>query len=394
LKYIITHENLHATNVCDGAAAAELVRLIVHRDRAPKCDAYEGLLLLREAWDEYDVTMCLAAKYKLRSKVLYVIVLLLGISIVLCTVLRSEARVQTACLEGNFSEAGGCDAIWLAGQEEVFQWLVFGLTLTSGVALTITSLLNPSMRWRQLRGSAGILQSITWLYRARVGEFATSVVNRLSSQQSFASSLQRWRDELVAGSDLQTTSMERKYKANVYKHMQRADCPPRRGPDDFHSPVKPHEYVELRLLPAADFFRGRIPRAAKLRFRMQIFIILCSAISAVITQVGGQPAAYVAVVTVIAGSLTSWLEFADLGGKVERYNSTVREIKNLLSWWRTLDGVEKANVDNIQHLIHTGEAILTNELRAWSQSGVSKEKQNQDGAQSDDDEHENGKGRL
>lgn len=98
--------------------------------------------------------------------------------------------------------------------------------------------------------------------------------------------------------------------------MQRADCPPRRGPDDFHSPVKPHEYVELRLLPAADFFRGRIPRAAKLRFRMQIFIILCSAISAVIT--GGQPAAYVAVVTVIAGSLTSWLEFADLGGKVER----------------------------------------------------------------------------
>lgn len=78
LKYIITHENLHATNVCDGAAAAELVRLIVHRDRVPKCDAYEGLLLLREAWDEYDVTMCLAAKYKLRSKVLYVIVLLLG----------------------------------------------------------------------------------------------------------------------------------------------------------------------------------------------------------------------------------------------------------------------------------------------------------------------------
>lgn len=104
-------------------------------------------------------------------------------------------------------------AIWLAGQEEVFQWLVFGLTLTSGVALTITSLLNPSMRWRQLRGSAGILQSITWLYRARVGEFATSVVNRLSSQQSFASSLQRWRDELVAGSDLQTTSMERKFES-------------------------------------------------------------------------------------------------------------------------------------------------------------------------------------
>ena len=32
----------------------------------------------------------------------------------------------------------------------------------------------------------------------------------------------------------------------------------------------------------------------------------------------------------------------------------MREIKNLLSWWRTLDGVEKASIDNIQHLVHTG----------------------------------------
>jgi len=391
VKYVITHENLHSTNVCDIVAAAELVRMIIHRDRVPKRDVYEGLLLLREAWDEYDITMRLAEQYKLRSKVLYFIVLLLGIGTVLCTDLRSEARLQTACIEGDLDDSGSCDSTWLAGQEEVFKWIVFSLTLSSGLALTITSLLNPSLRWRQLRGSAGILQSTIWLYRARVGEFSTSVINRLSSQQTFGSSLQRWREDLVAGSDLQTTSMERKYKATIFKHMQRAECPHNHGPDDFHSPVKPHEYVELRLLPAAEFFRARIPRATKTRFMMQLIVILCSAICAVITQVRGQAATFVAVVTVVSASLTSWLEFADLGQKVERYNTTVREIKNLLSWWRTLDGVEKANIDNIEHLIHTGEAILTNELRAWSQSGVSKEKRNQEKSQGDDEEYESGR---
>ncbi|CAE7738549.1 unnamed protein product, partial [Symbiodinium pilosum] len=144
--------------------------------------------------------------------------------------------------------------------------------------------------------------------------------------------------------------------------------------------------VELRLLPAVDFFRGRIPRATTTRFVLQILVILCSAISAVLTQVGGQASSLVAVVSVFAGSITSWLEFVDLGQKVERYNGTVREIKNLLSWWRTLDGVEKASIDNIQHLVHTGEAILTGELRAWCQAGVSKEKRDRDQGPSDDED--------
>ena len=37
-----------------------------------------GLKLLREAWDEYDITMHLAAFYKRVSKVIYVLQLVLG----------------------------------------------------------------------------------------------------------------------------------------------------------------------------------------------------------------------------------------------------------------------------------------------------------------------------
>ena len=68
LKYLITHENLHSASMTDVDGAGELVRHIVRRDRVPKRDLYEGLLLLREAWDEYDVCMFLAGRYKLRSK--------------------------------------------------------------------------------------------------------------------------------------------------------------------------------------------------------------------------------------------------------------------------------------------------------------------------------------
>ena len=40
-------------------------------DRLPRSDTLEGLRLLRDAWDEVDIKMHLAGRYKVRAKVFY-----------------------------------------------------------------------------------------------------------------------------------------------------------------------------------------------------------------------------------------------------------------------------------------------------------------------------------
>jgi hypothetical protein len=85
---LINEETFHGCNVGDLNGAKSLVRELVKLDRLPKFEKKEGLLMLRFAWNEYDVAMNLAAHYKLMSKITYLLLLVLGVAVVTCTVLQ------------------------------------------------------------------------------------------------------------------------------------------------------------------------------------------------------------------------------------------------------------------------------------------------------------------
>jgi hypothetical protein len=59
-----------------------------------------------------------------------------------------------------------------------------------------------------------------------------------------------------------------------------------------------------------------------------------------------------------AAAITAWVEFSDLGQKVERYSAAIRSIKNLLSWWNSLSEVEKVATLNINRLVVSGGCFL------------------------------------
>ena len=135
------------------------------------------------------------------------------------------------------------------------------------------------------------------------------------------------------------------------------------GSDDHHSPIKPDQYIALRLDKMMRFYQRRLPIYTRLRFVLRTTVLLCTASSAVLSYL--DLASWVIGVTSLAGAVVSWSEFSETERKIERYTRAVRSVKKVLSWWDVLTDVEKAGADNIATLIETGESIIADERQAW-----------------------------
>jgi len=156
--------------------------------------------------------------------------------------------------------------------------------------------------------------------------------------------------------------------------------------DNYHSPTRPQEYITRRLMPKLNFYRARIPQYARGRTLMRVFLLLCVFAASSMTYLKFEQ--FAIVVTSAAAAVTSWMEFSDTAHKIERYTRAVIDIQNLLSAWKSLSEVEKSSVNEIQHLILTGEEIIADERIAWvsvpTQKARQSEKRTDEGKAGDD----------
>eukprot|EP00966_Prymnesium_polylepis_P130423 3016486-Prymnesium_polylepis.1 len=204
--------------------AGRLVGQLVRLDRLPKENPLEGLLLLRNAWREYDVAMLLADRYKLVSKSLFFLQLLLSWTIVF-------GSTVSIFLEKEHDAVEAANALVDA---------VFAVSVAVSLLISIEAVLHAKSRWRQLRSGAGSLESIIWSYRTRVGNFELDESRRETNWPEIAlcSVINEWRDELVAGANLATTDLKKAHATGVYTHFQDSGTLAA-GADDHHSPVQP-----------------------------------------------------------------------------------------------------------------------------------------------------------
>ena len=240
---------------------------------------------------------------------------------------------------------------------------LFGLATLVTLLSALDAFLNAKTRWRQLRSSSGALEAVLWLYRARVGRFQQSISEASRPETELCEAINMWRDELVSAADLQTTDLERLRAPKIYLHHQNAGASMKPGSDDHHSPIKPDQYISLRLDKMMRFYQRRLPIYTRLRFVLRTTVLLCTSSSAVLSYL--DLASWVIGVTSLAGAVVSWSEFSETARKIERYTRAVRSIKKVLSWWDVLTDVEKAGADNIATLIETGESIIADERQAW-----------------------------
>jgi len=251
--------------------AEHFIRELVKIDHLPKAESLEGLMLIRDAWDEYDITMSKANEYKIMSLSLYATLLALGVATVTCSVLKGDEA----------------------------KMLVFLLAVSSSLVLSIVGLFKPGARWRQLRSCAVILESMIWKYRARAGPFRTGHLDSKHPEAVFAEELRLWRSTFKHGQRCDILNADDFFKEQIAslvcehgKHKGKcSECLFQLN--DHHSPIQPESYIQLRLLPMMLFYQRRIPRSVQLQNSMQVVVFACSALSAIMTFFDA--AAYVAV---------------------------------------------------------------------------------------------------
>uniref|UniRef100_A0A7S0XXN4 SMODS and SLOG-associating 2TM effector domain-containing protein n=2 Tax=Hemiselmis andersenii TaxID=464988 RepID=A0A7S0XXN4_HEMAN len=476
-RVLLSSESFYGAHIDDTKGLTHLLSTLVKLDRLPAENTLEALELLQQAWIEHDIAVHLAAGYKRMARLLYSLYLFIGLVIVTVTTVTGYL-LQTP------------DNAEIAAH---LQDAVFGLSLFSSFVLTIGAYFNPTKRGRQLRASASTLQSIIWRFRARVGEFLPPPNFPKQPDYNLCAAIASWRRELVAGTDLMSTALEKKYPPHIFTHLQhdgeikeledfrkeqmqaheldvlnsrllllqksqnlrrgskkngdshgffgrRVQVAPaeddlegggkrgeggagevessfRRnsemGPeeeqrnivelekkiaalsavagnfkpryiDDFQSPVKPMQYVELRLLNHREFYQVRIPRCYMWMTFWQIVMAVLTVSGAVLAYIKSV-SQFVAVSSAVAAAITSWGAYDDLGRRIERYTNAVRSINELVSWWKSLDDVDHASAENITRLIEMGENIINSERQSWLTATSSEDKKN---AKEDDKQEE------
>ena len=405
IRTLLSSEHFSVMNLNGPMEMAEsLVREIVRLDRLPGKTSLEGLSLVQEAWCEYDVAMYLANRYKLISKLLFALQLIIGWAVVVVGTSSSKPQLFTR---------------W-----EHWKDVLFALTVSATLIMSIDALFNAKARWRQLRSAAGSLEGIIFLYRTRVEPFDSKIEGDPEAQLRDA--LVRWREDLIASGDLQLSALMKTYPAHVYRHHQhpsrseeRAVSNLSRGEgevteeeeggdvenarhgkhasagvhgemwdekDDFYSPMPPERYIEIRLEETLSFYRRRIPKYARSRNILKLTLFVLSAAASALSAYN-EPV-WALVVTTAAACFTSWSEFSDIASKTQRYTQAIVQLVNLLSFWKSLPEVDRASVNTIKHLVQRGEGIISDERVAWvstaSKHGA-KEDPNSNGSGSNED---------
>lgn len=414
---LLNNDKFLGINVIDVDGAQNLVRKLVSLDKLPLANPIEGLRLLRAAWDEYDVGMHNAAQYKILSKILFAFQLLVQILIVFCTSATTDSgsfgfsrrlglyeacnllphtlgiinaslttKIGNACpsfvqsidrigTHERYLFQASADDTNANSSNETTAHLVFVLSIIASTLISFSSYFKPLRRWRNLRSGVIALKSIIWQYRSRAGPFGISPENPGRPEQILCDELTAWRADF-AGFEDQASAIEKIYRPNVYKHYQYEGYPteptnPLRGrehtwTDDHQSPARPQAYLNLRLLPAMEFYQRRLPWYSWTRVFWTIAALLFTVTSAVLAY--SSETSYVILVSAVSSSICSWVQFRGLDRKIDRYNCAVRQIKNLTAWWDSLSDAEKASPVNISDLVLQGEANISNENATWNSS--------------------------
>lgn len=287
-RAILDSPNFHSLNLAadDTQGAKDLVNRLVRLDRMPKRNTLEGLLLLQDAWDEYDISMAMAKRYKYAFKVNFLLQLVLGLLVIIASTIVSVifegCHVDTLLLQ---QHGLNTSSQWRkygveCSVEASIGHAIFALSMLISLLVSAEGVFNAKSRWRVLRASACSLESIVWCFRTRVADFEVEQQNPEANrpERNLRNVLNDWRDELVSSAGLATSDLARKQPADVYKHFQHPRFDGKKEDklvlDDHYSPTAPPEYITRRIQPTIAFYERRVPMYVRRKLGLQLLVII------------------------------------------------------------------------------------------------------------------------
>ncbi|MAJ97152.1 MAG: hypothetical protein CMI56_00870 [Parcubacteria group bacterium] len=144
------------------------------------------------------------------------------------------------------------------------------------------------------------------------------------------------------------------FKTDSKKHFLR---------DNHASPLKPPQYVELRIGSMIQFYKNRIPKYSNILTITTFVLIIGTVASSLLAHLGY--GVYVAIISSVLSGTTSLMEFHSTDKKLQRYNATILALEETLLWWRSLTDVERASRKNADALVDLVENTIHNERSSW-----------------------------
>lgn len=273
--------------------------------------------------------------------------------------------------------------------------VLFFLTLVLSVLSSVVAFYQPSQRWRRLRSFAQRMEAAIWAYRTRTGDFEERKGQRRRPDEMLRAAITSIRMSAIEANELDRTAWTAAYPPHVYKHGQRAAPASTSGPacasrvaplespgaaagmqklpdnhfsDKHFSPLRPDAYISVRIEVMIEFFQSRLPRYSRAHACAQIALVLFSSTGAALAFLGHSK--HVAIVSAVAAAVTAWVEFHAAADKLQRYNASITQLQNLVTWWQSLSDIERAGSPAITRLVVESEDVLASELRAWGSTSV------------------------
>ena len=102
--------------------------------------------------------------------------------------------------------------------------------------------------------------------------------------------------------------------------LSRSDAAANATVDDYYSPVNPGDYIELRLMPAIDFYQTRVPTKTHLRMAFKLSLLTAAVASAFFAryELPQWVTIVIAWMILLLRLIMSYPGFADAECKVER----------------------------------------------------------------------------
>jgi hypothetical protein len=110
-------------------------------------------------------------------------------------------------------------------------------------------------------------------------------------------------------------------------------------------------------------YRGRVSKLHKQLKRLHWLILVIGGAGTFLAAIGLQ--LWIALSTVLAGVLLTFLEYRQVENTVIKYNQTVAELLNIYAWWTSLTFKQRNHPTNMDSLVQKTEEALHTELAGW-----------------------------
>jgi hypothetical protein len=133
--------------------------------------------------------------------------------------------------------------------------------------------------------------------------------------------------------------------------------------DDGYSILSADQYIKIRIGDQLNYYRERVSKLHKQLNMLHWLILVIGGAGTFLAAIGLQ--LWIALSTVLAGVLLTFLEYRQVENTVIKYNQTVAELLNIYAWWVSLTSRQRNDQTNMDLLVEKTEEALHTELAGW-----------------------------